>query len=183
MEILLFNTAWMLWNLALAYFSIYLGRLTYRTKKTSEKIIIGFLWLLFVPNTIYILTDFYHITYQRNYVFGAEKAILYLQYILFVPFGILTYLYSLSYFDKSLKKLNGTRVPILLAVNILIGVGVIMGRVLRFNSWDLFLTPVQTLRGLLDTIRLPHLLIPSIIFGILFNIIYFTYRKAFVKTK
>jgi uncharacterized membrane protein len=182
MEVLLFNTGWMLWNLMLAYLSIYLGRFTYQSKKLSEKIIAGVLWLLFVPNTIYILTDLYHITYQIDQVTGLTRAVLYLQYLLFIPFGILTFVYSMSFFDRTLKKLNGTRIPLLIAINFLIGIGITVGRIQRTNSWDIFFAPIKTFNAILDTLTLPYLLIPSILFGILCNIIYFTYRKALVKS-
>ena len=181
MEILLWNTAWMLWNLLLAYTSIYLGRLAYQSKKLPEKIAAGILWLLFVPNTIYILTDLFHITYQRDFLSGFEEVLLFAQYVLFIPFGILTFVYSLSYFDKAMKKLKVGRVAALVIVNLLIGVGVMLGRIQRINSWDVFFAPIKTFNAVIETLTFPYFLIPSLLFGVLCNIIYFTYRNAFIK--
>ncbi|OGK19088.1 hypothetical protein A3G67_01370 [Candidatus Roizmanbacteria bacterium RIFCSPLOWO2_12_FULL_40_12] len=181
MEILLFNTAWMLWNLALAFFSVFLGWLTFKAKKKHYKLILGFLWLIFAPNTIYILTDLYHLTYQRYFLSGFEKTVLFGQYIFFIPLGIVTFIYSLRYFERSFAKMKINHTLLLVAVNFLIGIGVMVGRFQRANSWDLIISPINTTRDIIATVKTTHLLVLSIAFGIFCNVIYFTYRKAFNK--
>lgn len=174
----MFNTLWMLWNLLLAGVSVLLGRLTYKAKTNRSKILLAFLWLLFVPNTIYILTDLYHLTYQRLFLSGIEKAILFAQYLVFIPLGIITFIYSMNLFEKAFPKIKNQTILIVL-INFLIGIGVIIGRFQRTNSWDLFIAPIKTLNDIATTIKSENLLFFGLVFGILCNTIYFLSRKAF----
>lgn len=178
MNLLIFNTVWMLWNLLLAGVSVLFGWLAYRARESSSKALLAFLWFLFVPNTIYILTDLYHLTYQRLLLSGFEKIILFVQYLLFIPLGIITFIYSISLFEKAFPRIKHKTVLIVL-INFLIGIAVMVGRFQRTNSWEALSAPMKTINDIATTIKSDNLLYLGLAFGILCNTIYFLSRKAF----
>ena len=70
----------LIWNLFLAIIPYYLSSSIYTNFFTSGKkiqnSIYALVWLLFIPNTFYILTDFTHLHYHNKLQFGLDMLIL-----------------------------------------------------------------------------------------------------------
>jgi len=138
-----FSFLYILWNIFLAFVPFFITSiLTLNTNKDNilkPVFIIGFLfWFLFLPNAPYVITDFIHL--GRFYAVPT----MYDMFLLFTSawVSLLLGLHSLFQMEKMLL-LRFTRkiTNIIIIVTILFtSFGVYLGRYLRFNSWDFFLS-------------------------------------------
>ena len=138
----------LVWNLILAWlpyvWSVWAASIHRRYPRRWWSLLIpGALWLLFFPNAPYILTDFLHL-YQRPpvplwYDIGLLAS--------FAWAGCFLAVASLSMMHTIIKDYVGQRVSWLfvLAILSLSGLGIYVGRFLRWNSWDLVLYPGDVL--------------------------------------
>lgn len=122
------------------------------------------LWLLFFPNSVYMVTDFIHITsdnffwmvktkkYLENsgFIYSTDIAIWIKLLVIGMGFLLSVFLgmESLYLFEQNIKSKvsKQLRYAGFFTVALLSGVGVFIGRFLRFNSWDVILNPVQLLK-------------------------------------
>ncbi len=125
------------WNLFLAFIPWWISN--YIKHKNTLKLkhipLLG-LWLLFLPNSPYILTDLFHLK-PRPYLPLWFDLILVLSFALI---GMIVFLKSLK---DMLTILKGYISPLMFTIITpfifwLISFGLYLGRYLRFNSWDIF---------------------------------------------
>ncbi len=185
MDVLFDNSIWMLFNIWLAVLGVVYGWLFLFTKNPLLKIFSFVLWLLFIPNTIYLLTDLTHFFEQIQNVSGIPQFILILQYIIITIIGVVTFILALYPFEKVItsKKVIGKKhdVFFIVAINFLISFGVILGRIQRTNSWEAFTNTQKTLHDMLQVLRSTELMVFVFIFGIFCNILYFSFRGKFLR--
>lgn len=186
-----FNFIWI--NSFLALVAVIFGWLMLRKLPKLIRIICGFCWLLFLPNTIYILTDVSHLFEDWPKVNNLFRLILILQYTLFSIIGIITFAISVYFFQKLLegkrqKGIKTTTIAAICVLNFIVGFGVILGGIRRTNSWYVFTNPSVVLEDVLSLIYSQELLILSLGVGILANLIYFlmlesiaTWGKKYLK--
>jgi uncharacterized membrane protein len=157
----------MIWNLFLAYipYAISTGLTATRSalppgRTASLK---GFLralafmaWLLFIPNSFYILTDLYHLADNHRNSRVPEWFDLAL-ILSFAWNGLLLGVLSMRQIEKLLVPQTATlgRWLFLLPVMWLNALGVYTGRYLRYNSWDIITDPFDLLRDILGMIIHP----------------------------
>ena len=180
-------------NSVLALVAILFGWLMSKANSTFAKLWTGFLWLIFLPNTIYILTDISHLFEDWPKVGNLFKLILIFQYSLFAIFGIITFVISTYFFQRLLegKRKKGIKTTTIIAIcilNFIVGFGVVLGGIRRTNSWYIFTNPSRVLEDTLNVIYSQELLILSLGIGILANFIYFlmlesiaTWGKKYLK--
>ncbi|HVZ57499.1 MAG TPA: DUF1361 domain-containing protein [Chitinophagaceae bacterium] len=98
------------------------------------------LWLLFLPNSFYLLTDLFHLRARPGVPLWYDLALL----LSFAWTGLLLGLLSLRQMQRILEIFFGTGtgkwMPV--AVLVLNGLGIYIGRYLRYNSWDVIKNPV-----------------------------------------
>lgn len=180
MNILLFNTRWMLWNIFLAATSIILGRFSLKTKPKILQALTLLIFLLFIPNTIYIATDLGHLFQQWGRVFSWYKILLVLQYVIVTPIGFITFIYSMKLLAKNLVrfniKLRSNLVMILM--NFIVAFGVVIGRIQRANSWEVITNPLKIFQNFLATLISFNLIVYILMLGLFCNILYFAVRDA-----
>jgi uncharacterized membrane protein len=133
----------MFWNIFLASVPFFISSfLLLRTNKENiirPFFVIGFiLWLLFLPNAPYVITDFIHL--------GRIRAVP-VMYDIFVLFSsawasLLFGLYSLEHMEKMISLRFSKKVThiTMIAIIFFVSFGVYLGRFLRFNSWDFFIS-------------------------------------------
>ena len=152
------NARWMAWNLLLAIIPMVLSRILFRHIKfnavTAAIIPIAlnqrhraWLWwvgvvvfLAFLPNAPYILTDIIHfVRFIQAYSVWIAAFVIVPLFSLFFITGFLAYVISLVNVGFYLNHIGLRRYVLLMEVIIhaLSAVGVYLGRFLRFNSWDL----------------------------------------------
>lgn len=184
MDILFFNTGWMSLNVILAVIPVIFGLLAHKTKKTFLKYIFLIVWLVFVPNTLYIASDIIHIPEQWINLDLFERLILLIQYLLLEICGLFTFILSLYFFENALKDLKVKNMIMgseIIVVNFFIGLGVMLGRVERVNSWELVSDPGKILNSMINIFSSLELILQAILFGIFANFIYFIFKDKVVK--
>lgn len=113
---------------------------------------VGF-WLLFLPNSPYIITDLFHIRVVAEQTLWFDTMMIFL----FAVTGLLAGLYSILLIHRLLhQRLGAGRAWLLiLACLVLCSYGIYIGRYGRWNSWDLFTRPFTLFSAIFDTLRNP----------------------------
>ncbi len=137
--------AFLVWNLFLAFLPYLLSyQLTMRPWwiENKWKFALAFTaWLLFIPNSFYILTDLFHL-YDSHAVPRWFDLLLIISYAWnALMMGIM----SVRHMEKILGALWLYRFETLFVFPVmwLNALGVYIGRYLRFNSWDVISNPFQ----------------------------------------
>lgn len=178
MEIFYANFWWMIPNLALASLGFVFGLLYLHSKSSLLRIPLSILWMLFLPNTIYLLTDLEHLFVQLAEVGRQDWAILIIQYTVLIALGILTYFAGMWPLEKYFKKRKTKNYSwVFLVFNFAIAFAVVLGKIERTHSWYVFTQPLEVLDDIIHVLTSPMLITVVILFGILFNLIYFTFRE------
>jgi uncharacterized membrane protein len=137
------NYRFLVWNLILAWIPLLIGLLVYdRYRRGTALMRLApalALWLLFLPNAPYIVTDFVHLsatTPAPLWFDGVELSA-------FAWTGMLLGFVSLYLVHSVARhRLGGAAAwAMVLAVLPLVSAGVYLGRVKRWNSWDLLTQP------------------------------------------
>jgi uncharacterized membrane protein len=147
---------WMTWNLFLAYLPYLLSTwLTTKQPRRSRLLTLSVVWLLFIPNTFYILTDLFHLIDSRN-PHSPEWYDLVLIFS-FAWNGLLLGVLSTRQMEKLLlPDRAGLRSHLFLySTMFLCALGVYIGRYLRYNSWDVLSNPLQLTADILGMIIHP----------------------------
>jgi uncharacterized membrane protein len=140
----------LVWNLVLAWIPLLLSLGVYDAYRRGRSLLwvapMIVLWLLFLPNAPYIVTDFVHLS-------ASSRAPLWFDGVELSAFswtGMLLGFVSLYLVHAVLRDRYGARFgwSAVLFVLALSGVGVYLGRVKRWNSWDLLTQPGQRLAEL-----------------------------------
>ncbi len=145
-------------NLALAWLSLYFAWLlrrqlqTHRWKSASS-LFITFLWLLFLPNSWYVLTDLIHI-YPSGQITQLYDIALISSLVMCGFFLGFTSLYLVH--KELLKRLSSNQSLILIELVILLSsFGIYLGRVLRWSSWDIITNPAGLILNITDRLLDP----------------------------
>ena len=136
-------------------------------------------WLLFIPNSFYIMTDLVHFTHIRT----APKWFDLLLIFSFAWNGILFGIISLRRVETFIVLLRGKQfsVFIVFAVMWLCSFGIYIGRFLRYNSWDIITDPFSLAGEILDMIVHPfaneYAWGMTLCYSVFMTFIYFTIKK------
>ncbi len=148
----------------------------------------GILWwpglivfLLFLPNSAYTLTDVIHLVYRiRREPFvpvWTVALVLIPQYAVFMTSGWQAHVLSVMRCGDYLRSLGRGRwvVPVELVLNLLVAAGIYFGRFQRFNSWDVVGQPEKlALATIEDFTRRNPLEVLAVTFGVLIVLYYAT---------
>lgn len=131
------------WNLFLAFIPYWITGWISRNNQIIANRVKLFIalacWLLFIPNSFYIITDLVHFARVRS----APKWFDLLLIFSFAWNGILCGIISLRRVETIVFMLRGKyfSVVLIFAVMWLNAFGIYIGRYLRFNSWDIITDP------------------------------------------
>jgi uncharacterized membrane protein len=154
--------AWLAWNLFLAWIPLGLSLLLYAEARVGAPLRVlvplGLLWLLVFPNAPYLVTDLKHISE------GGSVPVLYDVLLLSTAAwsGLLLGLTSLFLVHAAVRRLVGALNSWALVVGVLAlsSFGIYLGRVQRWNSWDVIVHPYplagQVVGGLLHPLNHPR---------------------------
>lgn len=183
MDIFWFNTQWMLYNSFLAILPVVFIWIVISVKNRLLRLLFGLAWLVFLPNTIYVLTDLIHFMPDWNSLDYFGKLILLVQYAIFESFGIVMFVLALypveSKFTK-VKKKQKEGIFFIIILNFIIGFGLVLGRVERINSWDILVDSGKASNAILHIFQTVSLLNMVIFFGFIANVSYFLLRNIIV---
>lgn len=139
------------------------------------------LWLLFLPNAPYILTDILHLTRASHAPAWYDLALL----LSFSGTGLLLGYLSLIDVQGIVARNFGATLGWILALVSLVlsGFAIYLGRFLRWNSWDVLIEPTRVL-GILGAMLTPwahgRAVAVTIVFGVILALGYVTLRTLLV---
>jgi uncharacterized membrane protein len=141
--------AFLVWNLFLAFVPYVISRqMTEASIRSKWKFLTcAFIWLLFIPNAFYIITDLFHLDMNETVPLWYDLALL----LSFAWSGILFGILSVRQMEKLFEKHFSKKFDLLfiLPVMALNGFGIYIGRYLRFNSWDVITNPLQLIQDII----------------------------------
>lgn len=137
-------------------------------KSISYLVLVG--WLLLLPNSFYIITDLVHIVRTDGRLFWLDMILVSSYSVLGFTAGIK----SIYQFELLIKKgKSGQKATFLIPIICLLcGIGIYLGRILRFNSWDVITNPIDLFLTALNQVITIEAFQFSLLFG---TFIYFTY--------
>ena len=145
----------LVWNLFLAWLPLGFAFLAGRLRGSPRRwLACSFLWLLFLPNSPYLVTDLVHLKPRPPVPLWFD--ILLVQS--FVLTGLLLGFLSIYLMHRLVSHSFGWRTGWIFTCVILglTGFGIYLGRFERWNSWDLFLSPVALLGYICDVLAHPR---------------------------
>jgi len=132
----------MFWNLFLAAIPLFISRrLVANVRLGQSKILrysLFFIWLIFLPNSPYIITDLIHLDNSAATIW-LDMLILFIFALSGLLLGVLSMMDVFNYLRKHNHPLLANMM--LLGISLLSGFGIFLGRFLRFNSWDIVARP------------------------------------------
>jgi uncharacterized membrane protein len=145
-------TAYLLWNLVLAWIPWLLGIAVARARRRWVAAAVFPVWLAFFPNAPYLVTDLLHVQ-PRPPVPVWYDALL---YGMFAVAGCALGWTSLAMIrDRVARELGPVRAELtLVGIALLTGFGVYLGRFGRWNSVDVLQRPLALLGGAADALSL-----------------------------
>lgn len=162
-EVVEANRFWMTWNLFLGFLPWAMALVLFRRGRRRR---VGPVWWLgtatciaFLPNAAYVLTDVIHLPDQVR----AEASDAVVLFGVLPMFAALFALGFLAYVD-TLRRMTAFVVarrwvrqtwPLVLAVHAASAVGIYIGRIHRFNTWDLVTRPRAVLEQAVDGFTSP----------------------------
>lgn len=172
-----FNFFYLIWNLFLAWLPLFFAYLLYHRLHFPDKPLqnwkfwsMTFLWLIFFPNAPYLITDLVHINERHNPATWGDVYLLFC----FALSGLATGINSLFIMHLNFrKKFNVKTTNVLIGLSILLsGFGIFLGRVQRWNSWDIITRPYDLFQDVLVQMNNPTAIYMTICFATLIGMVY-----------
>lgn len=144
------SNARIIWNLFLALIPLSLSFYLFSPSALRNVVwwAIFIVFIVFLPNAPYILTDSIHILeLSPHYPLWSVILVLLPQYFLFIMAGFQAYVISLVNLDNYLASQSAKQYQSLvnIVIHSLCVVGVYIGRFERFNSWDFVTKPGEVI--------------------------------------
>jgi uncharacterized membrane protein len=150
---------YLVWNLFLAWLPLISAIVSYNLHHSSRKlswllvVLCAGLWLVFLPNAPYLITDFVHLQPGRDFIYWYDL----IMFFAFAWTGIFSGLISLYLMQEIVARIAGQALSwaFVLIVSILSGFGIYVGRFLRWNTWDIWTQPGELIGNLMDGVWYP----------------------------
>ena len=166
--------AFLAWNLFLAVIPAVAGAFVLTTRATAARLMWAVVWLLFLPNAPYIVTDFVHLVPRPPIPLWYDVALL----LSCAGTGLLLGYSSVADVQDAVTRRFGAAAGWLTAIAALLlsGFGVYLGRFLRWNSWDPIANPAELLNRLggygLNPLSHPRTVAVTFVYGVCFALGY-----------
>lgn len=175
-----FYSSYLVWNLILAWLPLLfalrlMAVLRQKLWSSWEGLSLSMLWLVFLPNSFYMISDFIHLQDVKR-VDVLFDAIMFTSFIYTgVALGF-TSLYLIHI--RLLRRLSARITTLWIAATLLIcSAAVYVGRDLRWNSWDILFNPGGLLFDLSDRLShpaaYPQMIVTVISFFVLLSSMYY----------
>lgn len=174
----------LVWNLFLAFVPLLIAWLISLKRKKHLNIMLGCMWLLFLPNAPYIITDFIHLDNSPEGFELLDSFVI----ALFALTGLLMGVFSTLEIEKKLedKLSKNVRQGLILLIHFLCAYGIYLGRNLRYNSWDIITSPKPLIVDVSNMFLAPlehyRIWVFVVITGVFLHIIY-NLNRIFIKNK
>ncbi|WAC03854.1 DUF1361 domain-containing protein [Lacinutrix neustonica] len=137
-------------------------------------------WLLFLSNALYIITDLYHLQRSTAQLIRLDTLVI----ITFATTGAVLFYCSLNKMMKIIKKhykIKQEKIVVIL-ICFLSAFGIYIGRYLRFNSWEILSNPKPLINNVLLQPK-AHIKawLFTILFGLLLSFGHFIFKRFALK--
>jgi len=147
--------SFLVWNLFLAWLPYAISRVLTKGNYVKSKAFfpLAFLWLLFIPNSFYIITDLFHLDMNTTVPLWFDLALL----VAFAWCGLVLGMVSVRQMEKLIEQKLQRPAGLFLTIPVMAlnGLGIYLGRYERFNSWDIINNPFSLFSSLADLIMHP----------------------------
>lgn len=179
MHVFLSNIHWMAFNIWLALLPVFFGWVMQTKTLKIVRICAFILWIIFLPNTLYLITDIAHFFRNSASVKGIFTILLFVQYLMLIIIGIYTYLLAMKPLPVLIKRLriklkNWEEYCIILIINGGVGVAIALGRFERTNSWYVFTNPFRVFHDSIQLFFSLESILLAFAFFCIGNLLYFT---------
>lgn len=146
------RNAFLAWNIFLAVVPLLCAYYS-GNKNSMIRWLLAGTWLLFLPNAMYIITDLVHLPLRSSAFFWFDLVLLFVS----AAYGMILGFLSIRRMECMATECGyGAQIPFLrIILMLLCGYGIYLGRIERWNSWDLLVQPVALLRSVLYHARHP----------------------------
>jgi len=167
--------AYLIWNLFLAWLPLFFCLASVRVSQAVGQRhwkfwALAASWLLFLPNAPYIFTDLIHLGPRTRGHFWVDLVLILLCAWTAALLGFVSLYVMQRMVSRRFGLLGGWAFVVLISG--LTGVGMCMGRFMRWNSWDLLLNPFGVAMGLckraIPSADNHHLAVYAALFALLF---------------
>jgi len=182
-----FGLTVILWNLILAFMPLiiilYLRKYWRQTNfsKFYQKIIsflLGFIWLLFIPNSAYLIMDVRNLMdycpLNSSERVCPEHAWMILFFFSYAAIGWVTFYHLVRLMRDFLEEIFNrfTAKAFIICLIPLMSLGILLGLLDRWNSWDIFLFPKNVLNDIISYITTWQRFFDWLLFSLFFYILY-----------
>jgi uncharacterized membrane protein len=148
-----FDYAFLVWNLGLAVAPFFFSTITCLQSLLSLRFVFGFLWLLFLPNAPYLITDLFHLRVLASGPIWLDVLMLASCSATGLALGYVSSMQIQGLFDAAARPIIGWTVA--LSGMFLSGLGIYLGRFLRWRSVDLFHEPLRLFTDIFERLVNP----------------------------
>lgn len=168
----------LVWNTFLGIIPLLISSYIHFTGELLSKtklVMLLLIWLVFLPNSFYIITDVVHLPKSSKHLFWLDATIILSCaitgfYAGFISINQISQVVQLKYAIK-IQQWH------LVLLAILSGFGIYIGRILRFNSWDIILQPTYLIETLFQQIIDLKPVLFSIHFGLFIYLTLYCFKK------
>ncbi|TXG38758.1 DUF1361 domain-containing protein [Seonamhaeicola maritimus] len=159
----------LVWNVFLAVIPFAITTYLVSLPKLNKlKLIIWFgVWLLFLPNAPYIITDLLHLKISNSHLLWLDILVI----SSFALVGLMLFYLSMvdmkTILQESMK--SNYKDSLIIFIHFLCGFGVYLGRYLRYNSWEIVQDPISLFTDILEIIHQPSQYYEAWLFTLLFG--------------
>jgi len=166
---------YLIWNLFLAWLPLFFCLAAVRVARTHADArwkfwVLATAWLLFLPNAPYVFTDLIHLGPGTRGHFWVDLVLIVLSAWTASVLGFLSLYVMQTMVSRRLGPLAGW--GFVVVVSGLTGLGIFIGRFLRWNTWDVLLNPLGVARDIflwpINSLADKKLAIYPALFGLLF---------------
>ena len=149
----------LIWNMILALIAYDSAVLTtiFNKQKWLYPILL-MVWLVFYPNTFYMLTDLVHMTWVGDTLWNHASMRLFMAFVPSILFGVYCGIESWNILRERWKWTWWLDMLVVAALSYLSSLAIYIGRYDRLNSWDLVTRPQLVVQKLLETFQKDRLL-------------------------
>ena len=167
------------WNLFLAWLPLLFSSMLKDATFNLKNGMFFCLWLLFFPNSPYLITDLFHLEQREGIPLYFDLVLLFTA----AWNGLLLGLLSLKNIENKLKqRFSSKKVQIISGFCFLLcGFGIYLGRFERYNSWHILTQPITLIKDIASKFvqpwQHPRAWAVTVLFALLLLLIYETLKK------
>ncbi len=178
---------YMNWNLFLSFLPLLFLFVFEKSKKIYLRILFFIIWLLFLPNSIYMVSDLIHLRdVGPEWLLWFDGMMIFSYSVVgvFVSSYVLIRMKNILFsFRKNVRLQN----LFIIIISILSSFGVYLGRYIRLNTWDIVANPISFMENIFNIIKTQSLnnifIITIIFFSFLMLVGVFSLNNIFSKQK